>query len=1341
MSTLSAHAIHTFLSAVREAVRVHGDVRQLSALLTQAQGLMRDRHAAPTRGEEAAPEDAQDDLVLYERDNSDLAHIVASVLHGTAEEGVHRHCLNLLAALGAPGEAYAVHYLLSGQTRAEMLVGMVQGVPAEQRLLLYNTLLRRPRNIAGTHDPLVESLQRDLASVINEDPEEGLVLLDGLHRRGDTLCSVLQHAMLGSRFGLWLEELLRMELSAEQLAYMAGAVSVLRSRGLAALLVRHWPRMRGEAIIPLIRCVAVCSDPADERVLKLLIAASGHARPVVQDAALEALVALGTPEAGAPLAAALADRGVTPFLCALLLRLDERALAGVMRQVPSSMRSALVARLAATLSAFDRQGMLAMAAGMEMPATRSATGEEAAAQVRKFVSAHAEVKFAPIHEPSGPRAEPPEQDEEDDAGGLLSNVRSFFSRERKPEVEVHPLSLVEDGSTVVGQDFSGGSLTRFRLRAVTFEECSFTGVDMAFSVLDEVRFVRCRLHGVRLTESRLRRVLFQDSEAVLLLADRCRMERTRFEGTLFDTCDVAEARLVGCHMRNSALRGCRFWGSIWEGGSLLRTIVDASDFGCTRLQQMSLQGSLFGDCVFSRSDMRTVEARGTLFSGCSAAHCRVQEPDTDAPFLLEMADSWRDDALRAIADDMAGLQLPPASAGLYLLLQRWAQIADARRRRTRMLEQNRNRLSWCRAKLGRNGDMAMLLPLLLQSAAIPSAHGMVAALAAGIRGYEPNRAALDAMERRFGEAYVAPEYAPFPVEAVFFAGAAGTIAQTAGGPFEVWVLHDAIGEAAALIEPFREKLDTLAAWALQELHLVISFRLHHVRAVRGNRFGFEGTDSGDDDAVAAGVSQSLLLKAGLYRTMVLLAGRMPVWWCIPSALSDAEYAASLPVLEKGVDAVPLLDMGPLTSLPVQTVRGCLFWYIARALSVPFLSLLAFGQLEEMVAGRLRQEDVDDVGELLCNRIKRLVHVGQNGVWDVDPVAVPLRNMFAFYQAQGRIDVLELIRQAYLRKCGPAGMQASTWEHGTQGMSLGAEFLEYFMGFSSDPVGRKLADPAMQGGERAPSLLELQELGERLNTYLLETYLRVSGLLGLHPGGEVLRESPAPEELPEGVSGRDLSMAGRRIFAWLEPRPYKIMRLPLIEPPCMLLEGLEFQCEQEPGQPPLWSVQARLPKLAGRKAMREELRSDNQIAKLLCWLIANEYWRPGILATGSSLALNVSMRDIVDALEALYGVCAPVSFDRPWRAYLEDEQVVQAVVLVNFGVSREVRQIETASLIYLTSWGELFCMPDVPGAPALAEHAPETLTSLLHCPHEPGMELRLHLPEHFPAGMARSIPLS
>ncbi|UZP68998.1 pentapeptide repeat-containing protein [Desulfovibrio mangrovi] len=1350
MSDVPAYAARTFLKALREAVRAgkHVDSQSLSGLLNQAESLLKSQTALLKADSAEAP-----DPILHERDMADFSHILSVLLASSAEEGLHRRCLSLLCSLGDAGEAYAVGYLLSGQTRPEVLVGMVQSIPAESRLLLLNALLRRPRG--GSGEALIPSLRRNLAETINEEPEEGLVLLDALGKRGLEPACAVQHAMLGSRFGLWLEELLRMELSAEQIGYMANAVRVLRAHGLAVLLVRHWPRMRKEELVPLIRCFAACAEPQDAKIRELLIAATGHRLQEVRDAAIEAQVALGLPEADEPLAANLAgsaEGGVSPALCALLLRLDSDTFKNVFKRLDSSVRPALVSRLAVVLASFDQQRLLEVLKGLDIPATRTATAEEAAAHVRGFVSVNANVEFTPFHTPSMPRTEPPADGDEADAGGLLANVRSFFSREKKQEEGPHPLSAIGDGEQVSGQQFGPGSIARLQLKNVTFKECTFSGVDISYCAMNGVRFEKCRLHGVRFTESRFNAVTFKDCELALMPADTCLLQDVTFDGSLLETVDFGESRLTGCDFRNATLRSVRLWGSWWRRSRFRNSIAEYTDFGCVAMRDVVLDGSLFGDCMFVRADLRSLTAHGTVFSGCAAPMSRAQGLVTDSPFLLDMAELWRTDAFLAIAEDTADRAMPPASAALYLLLQRWLQMADGERRAVRMLVQNRRRLDWCRAKLGRHGDIVSILPLLLQSAVIPAPSGRGAAASATrtgvpcrIAGYVPHRGALDAMERRIGAPFLPAEDMNLIVEAVYFSGAAGSIAQTAEAPLDIWVIHTAEDGAEGLLESFREKLDAIARWARVDLRLSIRFHVVSAESIRTNTFGFNGSE-GDAEA---GVSQSMLLKAELYRFMVLLAGRMPAWWCTPAGIDDAEYVRRLPYLGQGLLPTPPVDLGPLENIPKEALLGTLFWHIARALSVPFLSLLAFGQLEAAVAGQtsLAGEggaagEQASMVDLICNRIKRNLHNGFCGVWHADPLAVPLRDLYAFYQKEGRLDVLDLIRQAFLRKCGYATGVSTATIRSADTLHLGAEFLEFFLPFSEDAVGRKLADPVMQGDDSLPTLLEMSELGERLNGYLLATYVRVSGLLGLK--ADHASEGRAPDfasmEIPaeSGLSARDLTMAGRKIFAWLEPRPYKIMRLPFIEPPYGFIESLEFQCEMSPALPPVWSVQARLPKLAGRKAAREMLRSEKSPAKLFCWLIANEYWQPGVLVTGSNLAPNVSIGDVQGALEALYELCTPASFERPWGDYLMGETLVRAVALVNYGTPKDVRKPETASLVYLTSWGELFCLPDMPGAAALSDRPVQAVRALAHCPAGEGARLTIFLPKRFSFDLEREI---
>lgn len=56
-----------------------------------------------------------------------------------------------------------------------------------------------------------------------------------------------------------------------------------------------------------------------------------------------------------------------------------------------------------------------------------------------------------------------------------------------------PRIAIEDGATIIGEDFSGQSFVGVHLTGVTFKDCDFNGANFDDSTLEKVRFTNCSL--------------------------------------------------------------------------------------------------------------------------------------------------------------------------------------------------------------------------------------------------------------------------------------------------------------------------------------------------------------------------------------------------------------------------------------------------------------------------------------------------------------------------------------------------------------------------------------------------------------------------------------------------------------------------------------------------------------------------------------------------------------------------------------------------------------------------------------------------------------------------------
>ena len=157
-------------------------------------------------------------------------------------------------------------------------------------------------------------------------------------------------------------------------------------------------------------------------------------------------------------------------------------------------------------------------------------------------------------------------------------------------------------------------------------------------------------------------------------------------------------------------------------------------------------------------------------------------------------------------------------------------------------------------------------------------------------------------------------------------GSIGTIAQTEKSDCDYWVsiCYDELGPNG--MEMLEQKCKAIEEWAMKrgtEIH----FFLMDIVQTRENSFDSRA------EKESAGSALKLLLKDELFRTHILVAGKMLLWWLIPLGLSEEgyqEYVQKL-ISEKTINPDNFIDLGYISDIPKSEIFGACLWQMNQAL--------------------------------------------------------------------------------------------------------------------------------------------------------------------------------------------------------------------------------------------------------------------------------------------------------------------------------------------------------------------------------------------------------------------------
>ncbi|WP_461208947.1 class I adenylate cyclase [Desulfocurvus sp. DL9XJH121] len=1232
---------------------------------------------------EAGEGDADTALAL-----SRAAHVLAETAAASSDNALVKKALQALTGMGPMGEILAASFLDAGTLQDPKLKQILLSLPGHVLLAVINRYLSRPR---GEDTKQAAWAAETVHGLQGEDPEEVLVFLDALAKADEFPAFAVQRELLHGRFGFWLQELLALELDAEQAAYMAATASRLYWPPLQGKLLRLLKFARTPEIPALFGLVSPGWDDPGGRITKAALLFFKHKDPRVRLAAAGALIRLGSPQAPQALASLFARTpearsgvlGLCPGLSAREFRLFAKAL-------PAKERPAALAGILDVIARVDPEHVKARLGAAKGPAAKAAA---------ELVKGRKRAELQPAYTPAPPA---PPRKPKDGSPSLLGRVKRAIGGETKVEDEARSaLKALGQGKDLKGAILKSGDARGLSFSKNTFTDCTLGALDFSGCAFAGVQFTGCRLADLDFSSARMKGVSFED----------CTFTGCRFSGALlqevaFSHCALTRTHLDAAPTEGLRLTACKWeqgslWGARLEGAALASCLFRRVDFSHASLVGASLDGMEFEDCLFARVFIRDSRVANARSQGCVYRDCAVSGLSGDDPGLLRQAERSVDSLAARVAAQERPAQVPAALAsedGLLLMTavaESWLFGRDLLRRRRRALAANLRRLEWCRAKLGpERGKVLGMLPGLVQAPALRDGGETRPAAPCVIPGYAPGYTAAKDLAAHFGESADPGGQAGVRVEAFYSIGSVGSIAQTKGSDLDMWVCFDAGATDPQQVEALRDKLAALERWAEAEHGMELHFFVMDLGKVRENNFGFSDKES-------AGSSQALLLKEEFYRTAVLLAGRELAWWLTPPGLSKAAYAKALERIARRQEGEMVVDLGAMTPIPREEFFGASLWQIVKALKSPFKSIMKFAVLDKYLAG-------GDGDALLCNRIKKCMQAGRADFWSLDPYAVLFREVEAHYAGAGNADAQTLMRMAFEQKTGYSA-QART--SGRQVDMRGYSWLEYFFPYSADAQPGGPPVPGRGDGRR--TFAQLHDLGQMVTRFMFSTYDSISkGVAGLEGDAH--------------ITGQDLTRLGRKIFGHFRPRPQKVMHVPFLERPGALFSGLEVLCEGRAGTARTWLVSGN--PSGGGKLPPEELHREKHPVTLLVWLVANHLYTGGMTLRGANLQAPISTPDLRTLLDAVLEQFPPKAVLEPEiEETLRDEEMTRALVCVNFLADRERKELLDATLVYCTNWGELFCVTEPKGLDVLERDVMAFLQANTKAVVAPDVQLTVHYP--------------
>ena len=227
-------------------------------------------------------------------------------------------------------------------------------------------------------------------------------------------------------------------------------------------------------------------------------------------------------------------------------------------------------------------------------------------------------------------------------------------------------------------------------------------------------------------------------------------------------------------------------------------------------------------------------------------------------------------------------------------------------------------------------------------------------------------------------------------------GSTGSVGHNRMSDLDYWVTLDKSSLKPSEFRYLKEKTELIEQWAVRRHKTEVHFFLMDPVEIKTARFGALDEES-------SGEVMPRLVMEEFYRTMLYVAGRLPLWWATPPEFGPDEYedlAANL----KNIDLttfhhLDFIDFGyPVPPKPSEYF-GAAMWQAHKSQKDPFKALIKILLIKEQVEN-------DFSLPLLCDLVKKEVLKAIPERMPVDPYYITIRRVLDYAREH-----LDLVRQA------------------------------------------------------------------------------------------------------------------------------------------------------------------------------------------------------------------------------------------------------------------------------------------------------------------------------------------
>lgn len=535
-----------------------------------------------------------------------------------------------------------------------------------------------------------------------------------------------------------------------------------------------------------------------------------------------------------------------------------------------------------------------------------------------------------------------------------------------------------------------------------------------------------------------------------------------------------------------------------------------------------------------------------------------------------------------------------------------------------------------------------LLPWML-SVNDPAVPGYIEGLdePIAVHGAFTNRAILsreNAFKKRFDIRKQASLLKPFTrgctIQGLYTIGSVGTISQTSSSDCDIWICIDKENFDDKDRVNLSRKVNIIKDWMDSNLRIPVYFFICDIDDIRSGNFG-------NLDEESSGSAQRNVLKEEFYRTSILIAGKIPLWWVCFDPDGDVDYEEFASLYEKDFFGdYDFIDMGSVPEIGRDEYFGAALWQFNKSLTRPLKSVIKMLLLEMFLGA--------PSSELLCHRFRKLTMNQQKNPVFCDP-SVFTWGAILEYKQDADPETFAFIQKCYyLRNEIKFFSKAETIKE-----TIGRDI------FRDYPLKRteiyRLNDFAIW------PLSEQLDFGEKTLDLLTQIYKRIT---------------PRQKGTANRLTQRDMTIIGRKLAVCLEKKRDKI---PVIHKPSSILNLPKLTFISKASE---WEVVAHGDPPA-------PVAASTDIAYCIAYLVWNDLYQmmDVRMAPNPTPVTLQEIHNLAKRIREIFGSFDITGID--FKNFLEPENVTKMLVIVSFESADQLRDMNDISILYGNHWGELF----------------------------------------------------